>query len=169
MKTGDSDHRSNILVRFQLSHGRLPLRRTRALRGFTAHVRYGHIRRTPAGRTAQGGFPWCHTGSWQGVPSDRPWTARLPAKRDTLNPTEARLAEIWRTVLGISEVGREDDFFAIGGDSLLMAKAVGHIRRTWLIEINLRDLIERPVLSELAHWVDQRAADVPAASHAERD
>ncbi|MER7583171.1 phosphopantetheine-binding protein [Kitasatospora sp. NPDC097691] len=86
-----------------------------------------------------------------------------------MNPTEARLAEIWCTVLGISEVGREGDFFAIGGDSLLMAKVVGHIRRTWLIEITLRDLIERPVLSELALWIDERTTPVPEVSHAERD
>lgn len=86
-----------------------------------------------------------------------------------MNQSEARLAEIWRTVLGISEVDREGDFFALGGDSLLMARIVGHIRRTWLIEVTLRDLIERPVLFELAHWIDQKTTHVSEVPSAERD
>jgi hypothetical protein len=85
-----------------------------------------------------------------------------------VNPTETRLAEIWCAVLGIPEVGRQDDFFAVGGDSLLVAKAVRHIRRTWPIGITVRDLIECPVLSDLAHWIDQRAAEVLAKPRADR-
>ncbi|MGV9266123.1 phosphopantetheine-binding protein [Kitasatospora sp. NPDC003701] len=72
-----------------------------------------------------------------------------------MNPTEAKLADIWCTTLRTSDVGRESDFFAIGGDSLLLSRVVGHIRRAWHIEITLRDLIERPVLSELAQWIDE--------------
>jgi aryl carrier-like protein len=79
-----------------------------------------------------------------------------------VNPTETRLAEIWRDVLEIPEVGRQDDFFEVGGDSLRVATAVRHIRRTWSIAITVRDLIECPVFADLAHWIDERTAEVPA-------
>jgi hypothetical protein len=85
-----------------------------------------------------------------------------------VNPTETRLAEIWCAALGIPEVGGQDDFFSVGGDSLLVAKVVRHIRRTWSIAVTVRDLIEYPVLSDLAHWIDQRAARVPEESRADR-
>lgn len=65
--------------------------------------------------------------------------------------------EIWRGVLGLPEIGRRHDFFAAGGDSLLATKAVLHIQRTWHIAVTVRDLIECPVLEDLASWIDQRA------------
>jgi hypothetical protein len=50
----------------------------------------------------------------------------LPSKWGAVNPIETRPAEIWCAVRRIPNVGREDDFFAAGGDSLLMTKVVSH-------------------------------------------
>ena len=44
-------------------------------------------------------------------------------------PTERELAGIWRDVLGVAEVGRRDNFFDLGGDSILAIKAVSRARR----------------------------------------
>jgi aryl carrier-like protein len=85
-----------------------------------------------------------------------------------VRPTEAKLAEIWCDVLEIPEVDRQDNFFTVGGDSLLVAKVVRHIRRIWPIAVTVRDLFERPELAELAHWIDQRTAGAPEESRAGR-
>lgn len=81
-----------------------------------------------------------------------------------MHSTEAKLAEIWCDVLGIPEVERLDNFFTVGGDSLLVAKVVRHLRRTWPIAITVQDVIESPVLAEFATWIDQRTAQVPERS-----
>ncbi|CAB0987881.1 non-ribosomal peptide synthetase [Corynebacterium diphtheriae] len=45
------------------------------------------------------------------------------------NETEEQIATIWRDVLDTTEVGRNDDFYALGGDSLLMAETVTRLRQ----------------------------------------
>ena len=73
---------------------------------------------------------------------------------------ESELAGIWAVMLGVDRVGTADDFFALGGDSLLGAEAVARIR----------DLIGRPELPLIsivraptpARMVDEiRAGDRP--------
>jgi hypothetical protein len=43
------------------------------------------------------------------------------------NPTESALAEIWCSLLGYSEIGRTDDFFELGGDSMLGIRMIGAV------------------------------------------
>lgn len=80
--------------------------------------------------------------------------------------TEKRLAEIWAEVIGISEVSRDEDFFDIGGDSLLATKVVLRARREWNFKATVRLLIDAPVLSEMAECVDLLAAGSPAGGPA---
>ena len=69
--------------------------------------------------------------------------------------TEQRLAGIWAEIIGLDGVDRDEDFFDIGGDSLLATKMVLRARREWNIKFTVRQLIEAPVLAELARYVDQ--------------
>src|SRR5690606_35846844 len=45
---------------------------------------------------------------------------------------ERLVAEAWREILGVPEVGREHDFFALGGDSLLATRLIGRLRAAGL-------------------------------------
>ncbi|TAE74610.1 MAG: amino acid adenylation domain-containing protein [Verrucomicrobia bacterium] len=49
-----------------------------------------------------------------------------------LSGTERQLAEIWQQVLGLREVGRDDDIFALGGDSILIFQLSNHANRVGL-------------------------------------
>jgi acyl carrier protein len=69
-------------------------------------------------------------------------------------PTEQRLAEIWRTVLSMDSVGVEDDYFDLGGDSLLAVAIFGRIGNTFLITIPMATLVEAPTIAKLAAWID---------------
>ncbi|MYW16929.1 hypothetical protein GT039_15355, partial [Streptomyces sp. SID2955] len=63
--------------------------------------------------------------------------------------TERRIARIWADVLGIEEVGADDNFFALGGDSILSMQVVSRLRRDGL-HVATRDLFTHQTVAELA-------------------
>ena len=62
---------------------------------------------------------------------------------------EKKLADIWQPLLGLDAVGRDDHFFALGGDSILALQVVSKARQSGLA-LTPRDLFEHPTLRELA-------------------
>ncbi|GGS43699.1 phosphopantetheine-binding protein [Streptomyces violaceus] len=68
--------------------------------------------------------------------------------------TERRLATIWADVLKLDKVSRDQDFFVLGGDSLLATKVVLEARRIWNIDFTVRVLIDTPALADLAERID---------------
>ncbi len=71
------------------------------------------------------------------------------------NPTQARLVEIWMSVLGIDRVGIHDDFFELGGDSILATRLVSRIRRVFEVELQLRELFWKSTVFELAAAIEE--------------
>jgi thioesterase domain-containing protein/acyl carrier protein len=65
-------------------------------------------------------------------------------------PVEATLAAIWVEVLGIDRVGRHDDFFESGGDSLLLARLAARIGASFDRAIPLNALIQAPTIEQMA-------------------
>lgn len=68
--------------------------------------------------------------------------------------TEALLAGIWSECLEVADIGRDDDFFSRGGDSLKAAAMVAEIHAAFGVELNLGVLAEHPTLASLAAFVD---------------
>ncbi|WP_261887413.1 non-ribosomal peptide synthetase [Vibrio aerogenes] len=86
--------------------------------------------------------------------------------------TEQKLAAIWQQLLGIEQVGRHDDFFALGGHSLMAVQLVSRLRTALDTELPLTTLFATPVLHELARALDTMAGAsaalpeiVPLGSH----
>jgi amino acid adenylation domain-containing protein/non-ribosomal peptide synthase protein (TIGR01720 family) len=62
---------------------------------------------------------------------------------------EQALAGVWCAVLGLDSIGRDDNFFASGGDSIKALQIVSRVRQTgWKLEV--RDLFSYPSISKLA-------------------
>lgn len=62
---------------------------------------------------------------------------------------EARLCEIWASVLGVERVQPEDNFFALGGDSISSLQVVSRaLRQGWILKA--QDLASAPTLAQLA-------------------
>ncbi|WP_282792787.1 type I polyketide synthase [Streptomyces sp. CC224B] len=68
--------------------------------------------------------------------------------------TEHMLTDIWQGLLGIDRIGASDDFFQLGGDSLLGSQFVTRVRNAFGIHLPARTLYEHPTLEALAKVVD---------------
>lgn len=83
------------------------------------------------------------------------------------SPVEVLLAELWRQVLGISEVGVNQRFLDLGGDSILASLLVAKIQEQVEIEINLIDFFDAPTIAEQATIVEDRILEKIRKSHQE--
>jgi hypothetical protein len=80
-----------------------------------------------------------------------------PTAKELLLPAtalEARLAEIWRRVLEVEQVGVEDNFFDLGGHSLLLAQVHGHLLEVLGRPLPLIKLFEHPTIRSLARHLE---------------
>ena len=68
--------------------------------------------------------------------------------------TEQQLAAIWRAVLQVDPIGIHENFFAVGGDSLLATQVLARLRQTFQVEIPLSDLFKQPTIAQLATLVE---------------
>ncbi|HZY17564.1 MAG TPA: SDR family oxidoreductase [Ramlibacter sp.] len=72
-----------------------------------------------------------------------------------LNPVETVIADVWRELLGVDEVGRDDDFFALGGHSLAAVRLFARIRKQWNLDLPLATLFQGSTLAGLSALVAQ--------------
>jgi amino acid adenylation domain-containing protein len=78
-------------------------------------------------------------------------------KRDyeaPLGEVEETVAAIWGEILGVRQIGRNDDFFELGGHSLLGIKLVGAINMRLSCSLSISAVFRYPTLAELARAVD---------------
>jgi len=68
------------------------------------------------------------------------------------------LADLWKTLLGVTEVKPADDFFDLGGHSLLATSVVFQIRQTWGCAVSVDELFVNSKFQELAALVESRTA-----------
>ncbi|WP_163914935.1 non-ribosomal peptide synthetase, partial [Pseudomonas frederiksbergensis] len=68
---------------------------------------------------------------------------------------EIALAQIWQDLLGLPQVGRQDQFFELGGHSLLAIQLISQVRLRLGVELGLADLFAQPELAALAQAVAQ--------------
>jgi mycobactin peptide synthetase MbtE len=74
-------------------------------------------------------------------------------------PTERRVAQIVAGLLGRNEIGRDDNFFLLGGHSLLGAQLIARLHHAFGMEIALRSLFEAPTVAALSAELDRLARD----------
>ncbi|TDD54174.1 amino acid adenylation domain-containing protein [Kribbella antibiotica] len=73
-------------------------------------------------------------------------------------PTEGVLAGIWARLLKLDQVGIHDDFFGLGGHSLLVASMATEVQELWDISLMLPMVYQNRTVAQLAHLVDDLIA-----------
>ncbi|MER6504610.1 amino acid adenylation domain-containing protein, partial [Streptomyces sp. NPDC001455] len=71
-------------------------------------------------------------------------------------PGEETVAAIWQEVLGLERVGAEDDFFALGGNSILTLQVTARIRTRFGVSLTVRAVHDAPTVAALADAVEER-------------
>ncbi len=74
-------------------------------------------------------------------------------------PTEELVASIWQEVLRRDRVSTEDNFFDLGGHSLMATQIVSRIREKFHVELAMRILFEKPTISGLAQAIEGAQQD----------
>jgi acyl-CoA synthetase (AMP-forming)/AMP-acid ligase II len=69
-------------------------------------------------------------------------------------PLEKMLAGLWADVLGVEQVGIHDDFFVLGGDSLLATHVLARVYGEMHIEVEVSRFLEGPTVAEMAHHLE---------------
>ncbi|ETX00692.1 MAG: peptide synthetase [Candidatus Entotheonella factor] len=81
------------------------------------------------------------------------------------NLTEETLAGIWAEVLGMSPIGIRDDFFTLGGHSLIAMQILSRVGGVFQIELSLHDLFEHPTIAGLARLIESLHREPMPSQH----
>jgi thioesterase domain-containing protein/NAD(P)-dependent dehydrogenase (short-subunit alcohol dehydrogenase family)/aryl carrier-like protein len=84
-------------------------------------------------------------------------------------PIERELAGMWRELLGVERVGRDDDFFELGGQSLIAVRLFTRMKRRYSIDLPLATLFEAPTIAQCAQIVAAKLGVVDSDDAADQD
>jgi len=81
---------------------------------------------------------------------------------------ERLVVQVWEDVLGIGDVGIFDEFFELGGNSLLATQLVSRLRALFQVELPLRELLELRTVAGIAAALKEREAEVTGEDDLDR-
>jgi oxalate---CoA ligase len=91
-------------------------------------------------------------------------TSAPGAGRSPRTPLESALAELWAQVLQLQQVGVDEDFFLLGGDSLVAAELQAAVAETFGVEVPLESLVgEASTVADMAALLERRREPAPVA------
>lgn len=117
----------------------------------------GHRREPGEIAGGPGEPPSAREGDRRGPPAPvelRPEGAPVAASRGSL---EQRLIALWQDVLGVEGVGVHDNFFDLGGHSLLLVRLHERVRESFGSDVAIVDLFARPTVAELAAFLARQS------------
>src|SRR5262249_29582016 len=79
-------------------------------------------------------------------------------------PIEEVLAGLWSQVLGVNRVGRHDNFFALGGDSLLATQLLTRVSAVTHVEVSFLSFFDMPTVAGMARLIQNVSQAAPGLS-----
>jgi amino acid adenylation domain-containing protein len=152
-------HRFDVPAGYESQHAARAALAIRPSEGAEAFVRavgagVAHVLVSPTGTfTTVGSIPELRI-------EQRSAAARQPRPPSTIahvapgGPTEQQLCALWGELLGYDGIGANDDFFILGGDSLLATQIVSALRVRLRVELPIGAIFEYPTPAALARRVD---------------
>jgi thioesterase domain-containing protein/acyl carrier protein len=98
-------------------------------------------------------FPLTQNGKIDRRTLPAPTHGNISAAHEFVPPrteTEKKVAAIWAELLNVEQIGIHDDFFDLGGHSLMAIKALSRIREEFSVDLPLATLLQAPTVAQLA-------------------
>jgi acyl transferase domain-containing protein len=70
-----------------------------------------------------------------------------------------QVTEIWKALFGISDIAADENFFALGGTSLIAIQMVAKVRDAFGVELNIEDLFEDPTISGITAHIEKTVTE----------
>jgi acyl carrier protein len=77
---------------------------------------------------------------------------------------EREIASIWQELLKVEKVGVNDNFFGLGGHSLLLVHAQSKVTEVLKVKVSMVDMFKYPTISALAEYLSQQGSVMAAAA-----
>jgi amino acid adenylation domain-containing protein len=90
-----------------------------------------------------------------------PAVAAIAEREETSTQLEQAITDIWCRTLGLGRIGFGDNFFDLGGDSLLLATVHTDLQKNLKIKISITDLFEFPTVRSLARHLSVKSPAKP--------
>jgi amino acid adenylation domain-containing protein len=78
------------------------------------------------------------------------------ALKASLTPTEESLSSLWEELLGVKGINAADNFFEIGGHSLVVMQLVSRIHARWSIDLKISDVFDAPTVAAMASAIERK-------------
>ena len=78
---------------------------------------------------------------------------------------ERTIAAIWRDALGVERLGVHDNFFEVGGTSLLLVQVNSRLREAFKTNISMVEMFRHPSISSMAKYLTQQQGEAPSLQH----
>jgi natural product biosynthesis luciferase-like monooxygenase protein/amino acid adenylation domain-containing protein len=92
--------------------------------------------------------------------SDQPTPIGPEVFEPPRTPTEERLAKVWAEALGLEKVGRADNFFALGGNSLIAVQLTTRLESVFHVRLPLETLFNAPTVQQMAAFLASDSTQV---------
>ncbi|MDH6145027.1 amino acid adenylation domain-containing protein [Kitasatospora sp. GP30] len=96
---------------------------------------------------------------WEALPA--PHAAPAEQFVEPQGTVEKLLAEVWSEVLGRDRISADDNFFALGGHSLVALRVISRLKRELGLAVRTKEVYQHPQLRELAAYVEAKLAAAP--------
>jgi acyl transferase domain-containing protein/acyl carrier protein len=113
----------------------------------------------PSAPTQPPGMAAASTSPATGSPATPATPAALRPPSDANAPVVDRLRLLWSDTLGIDDIGLDDDFFDLGGNSLSAVELMSRVRDAFGVELNIGLLFDAPTLQQLTELLEQQATN----------
>ncbi|SEV87472.1 non-ribosomal peptide synthase domain TIGR01720/amino acid adenylation domain-containing protein/natural product biosynthesis luciferase-like monooxygenase domain-containing protein [Chitinophaga sp. YR573] len=80
------------------------------------------------------------------------------------NSLEQQLVSIWQNILGVTDIGITDDFFDLGGNSLLINRVAATLRNDLNADVPVKELFARTTIADLAKFISERDSSMAVFS-----
>ncbi|MEJ8560944.1 phosphopantetheine-binding protein [Yoonia sp. GPGPB17] len=113
-------------------------------------------------RVALPGYPFCREQAWLGsIENNVENSTSVPTPKQTpkqIAPNElhAAVTEIWQSLIGCDVIGEADNFFALGGDSMLLVRLQQALGRRLNLKLTLAELYQVPEFGDLIQCLTER-------------